>query len=284
MLSKANASGEAVLDNPVSKTAYYCAGTRMLDAGRPDSLLSDRYAERFMGAEGLAVFDGFRDQQVPIGVHQVRCYLIDELVRARLSADPQALVVLIGAGFDSRAFRLGAGQWVEIDEAGIIERKEAVAPSAACPNSLRRIAIDFAREPLAATLAPYATTRPVLVICEGVTMYLEPREVDALAEALKEIFPRHTLYADVMTRAFAERFASEMSRALAAIGTGFRGLESAPLARLERHGYRTSFRASLVERAMAMKRVPIPSLVRHFLWALPTMRDGYQVVALERGN
>ena len=45
-----------VVRRPVSRTAYYCAGTRMLDAGRPDSLLHDSYAERFMGEEGKAIF------------------------------------------------------------------------------------------------------------------------------------------------------------------------------------------------------------------------------------
>jgi O-methyltransferase involved in polyketide biosynthesis len=256
----------------------------MLDALRRDSLLSDSYAERFMGAEGLAVFEGFGHLRVPIGAHQVRSYLIDELVRARLASEPQTRVALIGAGFDSRAFRFPAGRWIEIDEAGVIERKEAVAPSASCPNPLERISIDFARERLADKLSPHATTSPVLAICEGVTMYLEPEEVDALAQTLQGLFPRHTFYADLMTRAFADRFAGGMSNALSAIGTGFRGLEAAPLSRWTGHGYRTTYCASLIERALTMKRSPIPSFVRHLMWAIPTMRDGYQVVALEFGE
>jgi methyltransferase (TIGR00027 family) len=272
------------VERPVSRTAYYCAGTRMLDALRPDPLVGDRYAERFMGDEGKAVFKDFSDLSVPIGAHQVRCYLIDELVRARLAEMPNLLVVLVGAGFDSRAFRLTGGRWIEIDDRGVIERKEAIAPSEGCPNRLERIAIDFERESLAEKLAPFATDRPTVVICEGLTMYLEPREVEALAAALKASFPRHWLIADLMTKPFADRYAQKMSRALAAVGTGFRGLEDKPLARLQRLGYRQSYGESLLARSIAMKRVPIPSIVGRLLWMLPTMRDGYRVVMLERGD
>ena len=280
---------EAVLEprrvqRPVSRTAYYCAGTRMLDATRPDSLLNDRYAERFMGDEGKAVFEGFSHLSVPIGAHQVRCYLIDELVRARLVEQPNRLVVLIGAGFDSRAFRLTGGRWIEIDDRGVIERKEAIAPSGDCPNHLERIAIDFERDSLAEKLAPFATERPTVVICEGITMYLEPPEVEALAAAVKASFPRHWLIADLMTKAFAARFAQKMSQALATVGTGFRGLEDKPLERFQRLGYRQSYSQSLLARSIAMRRVPIPSIVGRLLWMFPLMRDGYRVVMLELGD
>jgi methyltransferase (TIGR00027 family) len=269
------------VERAVSKTAYYCAGTRMLDAQRPDPLVNDIYAERFMGDEGKAVFEGFRHLSVPIGAHQVRCHLIDQLVRERLVADRETPVVLIGAGFDSRAFRLNGGRWLEIDDQNVIARKEEVAPAASSPNPLQRIAIDFERDALADKLAPYASDKLAVAVCEGLTMYLEPPEIEALAEALKASFPRHVLIADVMTRAFAERFGRRMSRALAAVGTGFRGLEDAPLDRLERLGYRRTYAQSLVARSLSLKRVPIPSFVRYCLWMLPTLRDGYRVVALE---
>ena len=130
--------------------------------------------------------------------------LIDELVRERLAANPETLVVLVGAGFDSRAFRLKGGRWLEIDERSVIDRKEAVAPSRECPNPLTRVSIDFARESLAARLAPFATASPVVVICEGVTMYLEPAQVDELAATLKSTFPRHRVFSS-SRRSFPKR-------------------------------------------------------------------------------
>lgn len=271
------------MDNPVSTTAYYCAGVRMLDAERPDSLLNDVYAERFMGEEGKRVFERFRHLVGPIESHQVRCYLIDELVRARLSADPNIQVVFVGAGFDSRAFRLKGGRWVEIDEQAVIDRKEAVAPAASCPNPLERVPINFARDRLADKLAPYGTEAPTVVVCEGVTMYMEPEQKDATVEALQAAFPRHWLFVDLLSIEFAERYGRGMSEVLASIGTGFRGLESNPVARFERHGYRRQSDVSLVATALAMGRTPFPSFMRYFLWLQLTFRDGYRIVALEFG-
>lgn len=271
------------MDNPVSTTAYYCAGVRMLDAQRPDSLLDDSYAERFMGEEGKKVFERFRHLTVPIGGHQVRCRLIDDLVRERLNADSGARVVLVGAGFDSRAFRMRGGRWVEIDERAVIERKEAVAPATSCPNPLERVAIDFARDRLADKLAPYASHDPVVVICEGITMYMQPEQVDAMAATLQAAFPRHWLFVDLMTGDFAKRYAQGMTQVLASIGTGFRGLENDPLGRIERHGYRRRSAESIVAKALALKRIPMPSFMRHLLWLQPTLRDGYRVVALDFG-
>jgi len=48
------------VSNSVSATAYYCAGTRMLDALRPDSLLNDSFAARFMGDDGRLIFEYVR--------------------------------------------------------------------------------------------------------------------------------------------------------------------------------------------------------------------------------
>lgn len=271
------------MENPVSTTAYYCAGVRMLDALRPDSLLNDYYAERFMGEEGKTVFERFRHLAVPIGGHQVRCRLIDDLVRARLITDPRTRVVLVGAGFDSRAFRMQGGRWVEIDERAVIERKETVAPAAGCPNLLERVPISFARDRLADKLAPYAASDTTVVICEGVSMYMEPEQIDALAATLQAAFPRHWLFIDLMSCDFAKRYARGMTDVLTSIGTSFRGLESDPLGRLERHGYRRRSAVSIVANALALKRIPIPSFVRHLLWSQPTLRDGYRVVALEFG-
>jgi hypothetical protein len=73
------------------------------------------------------------------------------------------------------------------------------------------------------------------------------------------------------------------SACLAAIGTAFRGLEDEPVARLERLGYRETYAESLVARSLSLRRVPIPSFVRHLLWLVPVLRDGYRVVGLEFG-
>jgi O-methyltransferase involved in polyketide biosynthesis len=270
------------MSNSVSATAYYCAGTRMLDALRTDTLLNDSFAARFMGADGLSIFEKFRHLAIPIGAHQVRCYLIDQAVRARLKANPETLVVLVGAGFDSRAFRIPGGRWIEIDERPIIERKNAVAPVASCSNPLERIAVSFHDERLRDVLVPFATDAPVLVICEGVSMYLEAAEIDEFAAALATAFPHHWLYVDLMNRGFARAFAKGMSRVLASIGTAFSSLEADPLGHFRRLGYSVEATHPLMPLAIAMRRVPLPALLAPLFRAIPIFRNGYQLAMLTK--
>jgi methyltransferase (TIGR00027 family) len=272
------------MSNPVSATAFYCAGTRMLDAERPDSLLHDTYAAAFMGDDGKATFEKFRHLGIPIGAHQVRCHLIDQIAIGRIRRDPEILIVLVGAGFDSRAFRLPGGRWVEVDEPPVIDRKEQVAPAASCPNPLQRIAVRFGEQRLADVVAPLATEAPTLVICEGVTMYLERPQLFEMAQALQASFPNHWFCADLMSRAFGRTFTKGMSRVLASIGTAFSSLEPDPIGYFISQNYRVEATVPLFAAAVAMRRLPLPTPVGLLLSALPVVRKGYNVATLRFGS
>lgn len=47
---------------PISKTAFYCCGVRMLDAKRSNPVCGDVYAEGFMNGDGLRIFEAFKDE------------------------------------------------------------------------------------------------------------------------------------------------------------------------------------------------------------------------------
>src|SRR4051812_44136831 len=100
----------------------------MLDAQSRDPLVGDVWAERLMGDEGRAFFDQFRSFTIPNASNIVRHHIIDDLLRKRVAANPRHRIVLLGAGFDTRAFRFNGGEWFEVDEAPIIERKNALLP------------------------------------------------------------------------------------------------------------------------------------------------------------
>ncbi len=120
--------------NPISRTAIYCTGVRALDARTAAPLCGDRYAERFMDDAAWRLFAPFRRFQGPNGSNVVRHRILDDLLRARLIAEPRLRVVLLGAGFDARAFRLAGGRWLEVDEADLLAFKEPRLPAASCPN------------------------------------------------------------------------------------------------------------------------------------------------------
>jgi methyltransferase (TIGR00027 family) len=255
--------------NPISDTAYYCCGVRMEDAERKPSLCNDRFARRFMDERGMRLYEPFRAETLPNISNAVRCRIIDDFVRSELEKDPGTLVVTIGAGFDTRPYRLSGGDWIEIDEPQIIQCKNERLPVAECPNPLRRISIDFAADPLAGRLGVVANGNPVVVVMEGVFMYLEPAHVDDTLRDIKARFPRHVLLCDLMDRAFLEKVAQSVHSKLAAAGAVFTERPDDPAEIFRRNGYMETANVPMFRRAMELgvlwDRARIPAVVARLL-------------------
>lgn len=156
------------LTNPISRTAYYTLGVRAHDASLPKPLCGDSLAASFMNAEAESVWDQFKDFSKPNASNATRHAIIDEHLSTELAADPKARVVVVGAGFDTRAFRLKGGHWIEVDEPAIITYKEARLPAASAPNPLTRVPISFSHESLTERLAAHSGKETTHVVIEGV--------------------------------------------------------------------------------------------------------------------
>jgi methyltransferase (TIGR00027 family) len=111
-----------------SGTAYWIAAARARESERADRLFDDPYARVLAGAGGRAALaasedvSGGENEFLPIRTRFFDDVLLDE-------ADRLDQVVLLGAGFDTRAFRLTLPaqlRWFEIDRAEIFEHKERV--------------------------------------------------------------------------------------------------------------------------------------------------------------
>jgi methyltransferase (TIGR00027 family) len=209
--------------------------------------------------------------------------MIDEVLRDRLVAQPQLRVVLVGAGFDARAFRLAGGSWLEIDEAPLLDFKEARLPAAECPNPLSRVAIDFASESLDAKLAPFAARNratPTVAVVEGVLMYLSEPQIRDLAAALRAAFADLEIVCDVATKRFFERYARRLHARIRDLGTSF-ALPDRPLETiLAGEGFAQTSSASIPGRAAALGA--IPALERLAVRLLPSLREGYTIRTFHR--
>ena len=91
---------------PISNTAFYCCGIRMRDAESARPVCGDQFAKLFMNEHGMEIYRRFAGERGPNMSNVARARYIDDLLRARLAANPRLQVVLFGCGFDSRAFRL----------------------------------------------------------------------------------------------------------------------------------------------------------------------------------
>lgn len=268
--------------NGTARTAWYCCGVRWADAQRTSPICGDHLAELFMDEEARALFQPFASLRMPNASTITRARIIDDWLRDRLLADPEQLVIVLGAGFDTRAFRLSGGRWVEFDEPALIAEKERLLPAARSPQPLSRVAIDFATERLADKLEALDGEHPVIIM-EGVSMYLSQAELRSTLSALSWAFPRHTLMIDLMSRRFAERYGGEVRRRLAEIGGRFaEDMPDDPERGLAAQGYRRIGRVSMVRRARELGVVPVPAFLLDTL--LRSLRDGYCAYVFEAGG
>src|SRR5688572_9746534 len=110
--------------------------------------------------------------------HCVRHRALDQLLLAAVGRDGFRQVVVIGAGYDMRAFRFRAElqgvRWIELDDAGTQERKRHRLAQLGGTQSIGYASTDLEREPLAPVLARagYDPDQATCYVLEGLVHYL----------------------------------------------------------------------------------------------------------------
>jgi methyltransferase (TIGR00027 family) len=121
--------------------------------------------------------------------YALRKRYLEETVRNGLR-DGFRQVVILGAGFDTLAWRLHREfpevSFLEVDHPRTQrEKKRVLSARGRCGANLRFLPVDFASRQLAGVLSRsglYDLTLDTLFVAEGVLMYLKPPEVDAIFE------------------------------------------------------------------------------------------------------
>lgn len=191
-----------------SKTAEAAALGRAIESNRAaaDRLFRDPFARGFLRWERraavtlmrlpgvAAVLLSIRDRQLP-GVRGnllCRTRYIDDAVLAALR-DGFEQVVLLGAGFDSRAYRLvemRRAHVFEVDRATMLAVKQARLKWMLdeSPGHVTFVTADFARDRTgdAMRTAGFKTETPTFFICEGVTQYVGAEAVEDLLRFVAE--------------------------------------------------------------------------------------------------
>jgi len=119
--------------------------------------------------------------------------VFDRMVRAFLAAHDECTVVHLGAGMDSRVFRIDPPptvRWFDVDFPDVIALRRQVYPER--PNTTMLGASVTDQE----WLAEVPADRPTLIVAEGLTMYLEPAAGKALFRSLAAHFPSGELFFD----------------------------------------------------------------------------------------
>jgi methyltransferase (TIGR00027 family) len=274
-----------------SFTAAFVAAARGLSPLLPDRLrlVDDPYGAAFAGG---ALGDAVRAvgeapsavralawgpllPMLPWAVYmQVRTRVFDDALE-RFVREGGAQVVILGAGFDARASRLGEllhGATVfEVDHPATQARKREVLAGA--PSAARYLAWDFERDAMGALPARLAEaghdpSRATFTLWEGVTMYLTRDALDATLGAIEAYSARGSWVAfNYADRALVER-PGVLERAVlavvSAVGEPFRsGFEPEDVrAWMREHGFDVQDDRSFAEWAGELLPAPWSRLVR----------------------
>ncbi|HMH21503.1 MAG TPA: SAM-dependent methyltransferase [Puia sp.] len=197
--------------NKASRTAQYMALYRALETRRPpkNRLFSDPYAIHFLD-KGFqlacracsilpleSLFYRIIQRRMPgaLASGLARTYYIDELLKRTIRAGARQVIIL-GAGFDTRALRLPILKNVpviEIDHPDTARSKMNTLKKVlggALPTHIRYLQTDFGRQGLAELFREQAIdlSIPTTFIWEGMTNYLQ-REAVGKVFALAGEFP-----------------------------------------------------------------------------------------------
>jgi len=213
--------------NGIPLTAIWAAQFRARESTRNPAVIQDPFAAQLSDIRHGRVETSLpftRAQQIATAT---RARIIDRLLTRHLNTTHTSMVLNLGAGLDARPWRLplpASLNWVEVDYPSVIayKNKHLAAESASCV--VTRVGLDLAdveaRRRLFAELAGRASD--VLVISEGLLMYLLPESAGSLALDLARHYQFQHWIADVAPAALVDNLNRQKRARLREAGVRFR--------------------------------------------------------------
>jgi methyltransferase (TIGR00027 family) len=172
----------------ISDTALWVAAYRARESKRPDAIFRDPLAERLAGERGHQIANDLGHGNRFSWPIIVRTKLIDELVLTSI-AEGADRVVNLAAGLDTRPYRLDLPAdltWIEADLPDITSEKERLLQNEKPVCRLLREKVDLADAAARGAMLDRALggAKRALVITEGLLVYLEPAQVQAIGRDL----------------------------------------------------------------------------------------------------
>jgi methyltransferase (TIGR00027 family) len=191
----------------LTSSAELIAGVRARENGK---LFHDPFAARMAGQHGIALATRFCEKMPQLGgMVAARTRHLDREILAFCAHGGRNLV-LLGVGWDMRAFRLPLPPGTTVYEldypSTLAERRQRIAEMKLTdsPGVQRvEIPIDLRTMPLATTLNGAANHRaPIFVACEGMSMYFEEPDFRALLKGIAPLLehPDSRLWIDLVDR------------------------------------------------------------------------------------
>jgi O-methyltransferase involved in polyketide biosynthesis len=178
---------------PAQESLYLTLGGRALDSRMPRPFLGDRLADEVLKASGrdLSEFRTLGDTAKidPSKVFDiaVRAKRMDDAVRAFAARHPDAVVLDLGAGLDTRMARVAPPatvDWYDVDVPEVIALRRELIPSAAAGHVIAADVTD------PGWLDDVPGDRPAVMVGDGLIGFLTQDAMIALFDRLTRHFTR----------------------------------------------------------------------------------------------
>lgn len=130
-----------------------------------------------------------------------RTIVLDRLTKEWLAKHPGAVVVNIACGLDTRCYRVsGYSHWYNLDLPETMTVRERLLPENGAISQIAMSAMDDWGGKIS------EQNVPVLVVIEGLTMYLSTKDVQQIFAVISRRFEKATVFVETMSSMMARRF------------------------------------------------------------------------------
>jgi len=245
----------------ISDTARWAAVFRAQETERKDALFRDPLARKLAGDRGEQIAAAMKMHQRNAWSWVMRTYLVDQYIARGLGAGVDTILNL-AAGLDARPYRMEIPRtlrWIEVDLPELLAYKEEILAGETPRCALQRVALDLSdvakRRALFAQIG--ASARKVLVLSEGLLVYLSADDVGELATDLARQPSFHYWAFDIVSPGLLEMLRRQGGGAeLAQAGAPFKFAPAEGPAFFARYGWRPADVQSTFKAAARTRRLP----------------------------
>ncbi len=191
--------GEKITLSGVPETMLQTVYARAKES-RGRGAVRDKKAEEIIGKLNYDFSLADKDTAMHSGVI-ARTVVLDGLVENWLTKHSGAVVVNIACGLDTRCYRIsGYSHWYNLDLPETIAVRKKLLPESGSVSQIAMSAMDN----WGCEIAERDT--PVLIIIEGLTMYLNEADVKRIFSVIAERFQSATVFVETMNPLMAKGF------------------------------------------------------------------------------
>ena len=130
-----------------------------------------------------------------------RTIVLDKLTKSWLASHPGAVVINIACGLDTRCYRMaGYAHWHNLDLPETMAVREKFLPESGAISQIAMSAMDDWGGKIS------EQNVPVLIVIEGLTMYLNAKDVQQIFKVISSRFSKATVFVETMNPMIVKRF------------------------------------------------------------------------------